>query len=575
MTKLFFNAIIVIIYEHIVVARDNKVFIRTITKKVKDKTYKTILLQKSYRNKNNQPRNKTIANLTDWNEELLQNFQKLLDGAQILEPDMLSKIMRTSQGKSYGILKTVNDLAIRLGINKAIGDKRMCFLSNIMIAAFLSSGKFSKNYIANDWIKFQAVEQVFGKQLYWNEDHLYNALEWFDKHQKKIEKKLFFQKHGKSSAGRIMFLYDVTGSYVEGSEIDLTDFGYQRDGKPGKKQIVIGMMTDSEGDPVCIEVFQGNTLDYKTVSSQLNKIKKDYCVEKIVFVGDRGMVKSAQIKEIEENEKWYYITAITKPQIEKLLKDNTIEYSLFDEKLCEVNLSTEANEKSEVIDKDKKNIRYILKKNPFRAEEIKKNFNDKIIRLEKLIAQKNKYLTEHKKASVEVAQKQIEEYCRKRKLKNLINIILENKTFAYSKNENEINEYFKLSGCYVIKTNVPKEDLSKEKIHSGYKNLAKVEHAFRTLKTTLINIRPLHVRLESHIRGHVFCCMLALKIGLYIEKKISEQNMKFQYCLDALQNIYTINYIMENKTICCLPDKYEPDTEKILSILDLKWGKAL
>ncbi len=152
-------------------------FIHRITKKNKKKTYTTILLQKSFRNKKtNSPRHKTIANLSDWSEELIENFEKLLKGGKISDVNNLSEILHTEQGKIYGGIKTVLDLCVRLGINKAINNKRMCFLTNIMIAGFINGEKFSKNFLANEWSKLQAIDEVFGKQGYWNEDDLYETL---------------------------------------------------------------------------------------------------------------------------------------------------------------------------------------------------------------------------------------------------------------------------------------------------------------------------------------------------------------------------------------------------------------
>ena len=308
-------------------------YIHRIIKQTKKKTYKSVLLQRSYRDRIKGPRQETIANLSDWPDKLVNNFEKILKGAEVLDTKNLSQILQTSQGKSYGGIKTVCDLCQRLGINKAINNKKYRFFTNIIISGFLNTGKFSKNFIANEWSKLNAIDEVYGKQPYWND--LYDTLNWLNNNQRKIEKKLFQQKYDKNIKDKMIFLYDVTGSYVEGGNIDMSAFGYQRDGKPGKKQIVIGMMADNEGDPICIEVFQGNTIDHKTVASQLNKIKNEYGLEKIIFVGDRGMIKSSQIDLITENN-WEYITGITKPQIEKMLKDNIIQYSLFDEELCEV-----------------------------------------------------------------------------------------------------------------------------------------------------------------------------------------------------------------------------------------------
>lgn len=539
--------------------RQNIMYIHRIIKKIKNKQYKSVLLQRSYRDKIKGPRQETIATLTDWPEKLVDDFEKLLKGGSVVEAKDLSQIMETEQGKSIGLIKVVNDLCYRLGLNRAISEKRMCLLVKVMIAGFLSSGKFSKNFIANEWSKLHALKEVFGNQPYWNEDDLYQTLAWLNKNQRSIEKKLFKHKYGKNLSDKTMFLYDVTGSYVEGEKIALSSFGYQRDGKPGKKQIVIGMMADIEGDPICIEVFQGNTLDHKTVESQLKKIKNEYELEKVIFVGDRGMIKSQQIESITNNN-WEYITGITKPQIEKLIKDDIIQYSLFDEELCEVKYE---------------DIRYILKRNPFRADEIKNNFNDKINKFENLLNEKNKYLLEHKKASVETAKKYLEDFCKKRKLKNAINITVKDRTFSFSKNEDKITEILKLAGCYVLKTNISEKNLSKEKVHTGYKNLSLIEHGFKRIKTALINLRPFFVRKEEHIRGHVFACMLALKIVLYMENKLKPLDFTFEYCLESLTAIHTINYSLKNQSFCRLPDKFSEDNRKILKKLNLHWKKDL
>lgn len=534
-------------------------FVHRIVTKRKNKVYKSVLLQKSYRDKIKGPRHETIATLTDWPEKLVNNFEKLLKGAEVIEPSDLPKVMETKQGKSYGLIKVVFDLCQKLGINKSISDKRKRFFVNLMIAGFIDTGKFSKNFIANEWSRLKAITEVFGKQNYWNEDDLYETLGWLNINQRKIEKNLFKYKYNDKISQKIMFLYDVTSSYVEGENIALSSYGYQRDGKPGKKQIVIGMMSDNEGDPVCIEVFQGNTLDYKTVESQLNKIKNEYGLEKIVLVGDRGMIKSKQI-ELVTNNNWEYITGITKPQIEKLIKDDIIQYSLFDEELCEVEYN---------------NIRYILKKNPFRRDEIKRNFYDKINKFEKLLLKKNEYLSQHPKASVEVAKKHLNQFCKKRKLKKVIYITVNERSFTFKKDEDKITEFLKLAGCYVLKTNISKKELTPEEVHTGYKNLSLIEHGFKRIKTALINLRPLFVRKEEHIRGHVFACMLALKVVLYMEKKLKELNLTFEYCLESLNAIHTINYSFENQIFCRLPDKFSEDNTKILKELEISWKKEL
>ncbi|EQD54374.1 transposase IS4 family protein, partial [mine drainage metagenome] len=163
-----------------------------------------------------------------------------------------------------------------------------------------------------------------------NEDDLYDAMDWIESRQRSIEKKLFSSRYG----GKIpaLYLYDVTSSYLEGMKNEYADFGYNRDKKRGKMQIVVGLLTDEDGWPISIEVFRGNTNDVKTFTSQIKKLASDFGCESVTMVGDRGMIKTEQIADLSE-QKFYYITATTKAQMETLLKQKVIQMELFTEKL--------------------------------------------------------------------------------------------------------------------------------------------------------------------------------------------------------------------------------------------------
>ena len=188
-------------------------------------------------------------------------------------------------------------------------------------------------------------------------------------------------------------MYDVTSSYLEGDKNELAEYGYDRDGKKGKKQIVIGLLTDDEGYPVCCEVFEGNTKDTETFKNQVDKVAHRFGIEKVTFVGDRGMIKSIQISDLSV-EDFYYITALTKPQIEKLLKGNVFQMELFDKDICEV------------IDN---NIRYILRCNPIREKEIRENRQSKLKAVKRRCGKKTQYLAQHPRAQVNVAKREIKE----------------------------------------------------------------------------------------------------------------------------------------------------------------------
>ena len=166
-----------------------------------------------------------------------------------------------------------------------------------------------------------------------NEDQLYPNLAWLAENQVQIEQRLFAHFHPTGCPD--LFLYDVTSSYLEGDHNALAAWGYNRDGKPGKKQIVIGLLCDGQGRPLSIEVFAGNTGDPKTFGSQIRKAVERFGGQGVTFVGDRGMIKGPQIKDLGQ-ENFHYITAISKPQIESLLQQNVFAMELFDNNLSEV-----------------------------------------------------------------------------------------------------------------------------------------------------------------------------------------------------------------------------------------------
>jgi len=290
-------------------------FVQRIHKKTKTKTYTSVVLMENYR-EGKKVKHRIISNLSKWPETLVSGLEKLLKGEKVKTVADLE----LSVGKSFGAIQVVSEIAKRLGIKQALGNSRQSAPAMFQIAGrIISQG--SRNYLANEWGKSQAVEKVF-KLKNFTEDSLYDNLDWLSANQQKIERKIYeYRNNGEPI--KELFLYDVTSSYLEGDKNELAAYGYNRDKKKGKKQIVIGLLTDSDGYPISVEVFDGNTGDTKTVSSQLKKLKDNFGVERVVFVGDKGMVKSSQIDEITSDEyKWNYLTTITKQQI-KTLKNPT------------------------------------------------------------------------------------------------------------------------------------------------------------------------------------------------------------------------------------------------------------
>ena len=318
---------------------------------------------------------------------------------------------------------------------------------------------------------------------------------------------------------------------MEGENNELSDWGYNRDKKRGKKQVVIGLMCDEDGEPITIEVFNGKTSDLSTFSNQIEKVAKEYGCEKVTFVGDRGMIKSGQIKELEE-EKFHYITAITKSQIESFISAGIFQMSLFDEKLCEV----ESN-----------GVRYLLRRNPIRVEDIASNREEKTKSIRKLVEVTNSYLHSHPKASLEVAYTKVSAKIRSLKLSHLrVEIVELERKLELKKDDKILTEASRLDGCYVIKTDLPKELASSEIVHSRYKDLAKVEQAFRTSKTALLEMRPWFVWTEESTRGHAFVVMLAYIIARHLHNCWSSLDTTVQEGLSQLSTLCSMELKLIN-----------------------------
>ena len=295
------------------------------------KTYTRHLLRESYR-EGGKVKHRTVANLSRCSPAEIEALRLALSHKQELtELVSLTDDLRLEQGLSVGALWTVFAVARRVGIVEALGSTRAGKLGLWQVIARvidqcsrLSAVRLAGSHAACDALNLAKF----------NEDDLDENLDWLCENQAKIEDCLFKRRNGKK---RQLFLYDVTSSYLEGAENELAAFGYGRDGKQGKRQIVIGLLCDQTGVPVSIEVFTGDTKDPVTFSKQVRKVVERFGGGEVTFVGDRGMIKSNQIEDLTK-EGFHYITAITKPQIEKLLRTGVIEMELFDEDLAEVEI---------------------------------------------------------------------------------------------------------------------------------------------------------------------------------------------------------------------------------------------
>jgi transposase len=528
-------------------------YIQTHTKRVGEKTYQSVLLVEGYRD-NGKVKHRTLANLSALTPEMIEEMKKILKGAKALSLDELE----TQQGKSCGALIVIREICKRLGIIKALGNSASAILSIVLIMGrIITQG--SRLHLAESFQKDQALAEVLGVGEF-NEDELYQTLIWLADNQSQIEQTLFKSRHIEPIEE--IFLYDVTSSYLEGQDNELAQYGYNRDGKKGKKQLVIGLLTDKEGYPVSIEVFTGNTSDPKTVSSQLKKLKDLYGVKKVVFVGDRGMLKGAQISELlahndnNEDFSWHYITAITKSQIETLIKKDVLQLGLFDNNLAEV---------------ESDGVRYVFRRNPIQAQLIADNRASKIQAVIKLVDKSNNYLLLHPKAKLDTALNNILIYIKKLNLSDNFTITTSDREIFIS----TLNKDYSLDGCYVLKTDLPSSVADKQVIHNRYKDLAKVEWAFRTIKTSIEEIRPVFLRKEKQTRGHVFVCMLSYMVLKYLSDHLKDLDFTRSFVIDTLDKISFLSFNFNGHSIKRLPSSLLPHQQLILDRLHIKLPSSL
>jgi len=286
-----------------------------------------ILLRESYR-EDGKVKTRTLANLTSWPPVRVDALTRCLRGEfDGTDPDQLPVSDRI-----FGVLFALKAVAQRVGVVSALGPKRVAKLALFLVLARVAHQ--GSRLSAVRWAKEHAVAEILGLPAF-DEDDLYKALDWLGTQQDAIEKKLYRAYVQRTGQPPFLVLYDVTSSYFEGDKNELAAYGYNRDGKKHKKQIVIGLLTGPDGEPLAVTVFKGNTADPSTVAEQIERIKTQFKIEEVVFVGDRGMVK-AKAKAALTEQGLKYITALTNPQIRTLLKNDVLQLNLFDETLQEV-----------------------------------------------------------------------------------------------------------------------------------------------------------------------------------------------------------------------------------------------
>jgi Transposase DDE domain len=529
--------------------------------RVGSKVYTRVLLRESFRDQG-KVKHRTIANLSACSPQEIaaiklalkhkHDLAKLTPDSSQATDDILWR-----QGLSIGAVAVLKGLAEELGIVHALGCDRQGKLALWQVIARvidqgsrLSAVRLAATHACCDLLDLDAF----------NEDTLYQNLAWLCAHQPQIEDRLFSRLHPEQKPA--LFLYDVTSSYLEGTHNVFGNFGYNRDGKRGKHQIVVGLLCDAAGAPLSIEVFAGNTSDTKTFGSQVHKVAARFGGGEVSLVGDRGMIKGPQIEQLQA-EHFHYITAISKPQIEKLLKDGVLEMDLFDEALAEVT---------------EEKIRYILRRNPRRAQEIEASRASKVQRVQSQVDESNGYLAEHPRATLQCALKKVRKQIASLKLGSWVSAVQDQpgrRCLRLEMDDEARTEEAKLDGCYALTTDLPPGHASKEVVHARYKDLTLVEQAFRTSKTVELELRPIHVRCEASTRGHALVVMLAYRLAQELSRRWSSLDLTIGEGVRELDTLCAMEMWVNGAACCQRIPEPRADVAELIRLSRVKLPQTL
>lgn len=469
----------------------------------------TILLRESYRD-GNIVRKRTLANLTKWPSQLVEGLQTLLHGGTAI--DQLDAAFEVIRSRPHGHVAAVLGTLRRLGLERMIAPtpSRERAFGVAMVVARLLDPK-SKLATARG-LHADTLTSTLGEELGLRAataDELYNAMDWLLERQPRLEKQLA----ARHLAAGALVLCDVTSTYFEGRACSLAAFGYSRDGKRDKLQIVFGLLCNREGCPVAVEVFKGNTADPMTLAPQLQKLRQRFGLSRVVLVGDRGLLTEARIRnELQPVAGLAWITALRASAVQQLVSTGALPLSLFDH--CDV---------AQITSPDYPGERLVGCKNPLLASERARKREDLLHATERELDQivaatqrPQRRLQGQDKIGLRVGR-----VLQRFKVAKHFIVTITDTSFTYCRDLDRIAQEAALDGVYVIRTSVPDTELNAEDTVRAYKALSGVERAFRSYKTVDLRVRPIYHYLAARVRSHVLLCMLAYYVEWHMRQALA------------------------------------------------------
>lgn len=465
-----------------------------------------ILLRESYR-LDGKVKKRTLLNLSDWPHNVVDGLRALLKGGSVMPSGDDGITIRRSlpHGHVAAVLGTLRSIGLDQLLGPAGNRCRDLVVAMIVARLIAPVSKLATAKALDPATAASSLGSVLGLGEV-DEDELYVALDWLLERQPQIEDALA-RRH--LSNGTLV-LYDVSSSYLEGRCCPLAQLGYSRDRKRGKLQIVYGLLCAPDGCPVAIAVFEGSTGDPMTLAAQIDKVKGRFNLTHVVLVGDRGMITSARIRDELRPAGLDWITALRAPQIRALVDAGAFQLSLFDER-----------DLAEITAPDFPGERLVVCRNPLLAEERTRKREDLLHATEAALT---KLADQIARGTGPTGQDKIARGVgrieNRYKLAKLFDITVAEDGFTFGRNHARIADEARLDGFYVIRTSVEDKALAAENVVGAYKSLARVERAFRSLKTVDLHLRPIHHWLAPRVRAHVFLCMLACHVEWHMRERL-------------------------------------------------------
>lgn len=468
-----------------------------------------ILLRESYRD-GDKVKKRTLANLSHWPESKIEALRRVLRD----EPVAADQALTLQRSLPHGHVAAALGSVRALGLDRVLsgGGRRpareVALCTAMLVARLLApASKLATARQLDAATATTSLGMALGLGAV-DEQDLYGALDWLLEQQPRLEQALA-RRHLEDGT---LVLYDVTSTYFEGRTCELARFGYSRDGKPHRLQIVFGLLCTAEGCPVAVEVFEGDVGDPATLASQIDKLKKRFRLKRVVLVGDRGMITAARLEETVKPAGLDWITALRAPAIRQLCAQGALQLSLFDER-----------DLAEITSPDYPGERLVVCRNPLLAAERARKRTElldaterQLRRLQAAVRRARRPLRGKDKIGLAVGAV-IDRY----KMAKHFALTITDDDLAFRRQQAAIAAEAALDGIYVLRTNLTAEALDAAGTVTAYKQLARVERAFRSHKTVDLEIRPIHHRRGRRVRAHVFLCMLAYYVEWHMRRALA------------------------------------------------------